>query len=375
MKYCIFCGEEIPDNAVFCPSCGAKLPVEQTQNIPEDVDEDEDEEDSIELSILSKVNFESREVRTESIVPTAPIKKTEKKVQKVQPVKKEEEKKEPNIIQYVRKEQSAEKTTNIEKDSMQEDIQEDNLEIIEEDEIPVEDEMDKLFKSLDDFMEDKNVNVPDIVKEAISDENKEQKEPDKKEITEKKTDETISTKKNEEIPVKKENKKPVRAKVTYKKRNLLEKEKDEDDEDDIIMSQSKMKKDSSLNFNSINEDLTADEKADIEKYKNIKIEEEEDENISRKKGEGRKSNGRKKEARKNIDKEISKRKFNVIEHEEVEKKDDVDPDYDGYYENVKPIDFDKQRDNSSIIKVAITSIAFLALASLVFYLLITFFMK
>ena len=61
--------------------------------------------------------------------------------------------------------------------------------------------------------------------------------------------------------------------------------------------------------------------------------------------------------------------------EDVSKKDDVDPDYDGYYENVKPIDFDKMRDNSAVIKTIITAVVFFGLASAVFYMLITFFMQ
>lgn len=117
--------------------------------------------------------------------------------------------------------------------------------------------------------------------------------------------------------------------------------------------------------------LTADEKADKEKHEKAKKEEiEKRKNVKR--GEGRKTNGRKKEVRKNIDREIEKRKVNEIEHEEANIDDD---DYDNYYENVKPIDFDKQRDNSAILKVALTGIVILALAGVSFYYLFTFFMS
>lgn len=32
MKYCSKCGKEVTDSEVFCPACGAKIPMESTDS-------------------------------------------------------------------------------------------------------------------------------------------------------------------------------------------------------------------------------------------------------------------------------------------------------------------------------------------------------
>lgn len=391
MRFCLFCGKEIPENAIFCPSCGGKQPQQETKSEPfvPVEDDDEDEEDNAALNLLSKVNFATTTSRKESIVPTA-SKKNVKKIEKVEPIQKVEhiEKKEEDKIPvntYIppknnnsNEEQVKNKEELFEEqpiENIEEDVEEDTLTISEEEqEVEEYDELQRMYDELDAMEE--NIQPQEYVPPILSDLKEEvKKEQEEKEKTEKviesfkpKTPPDTTHTEKKEVAQKTE-----RTKVTYKKRNLSEEDESEDD----IVNNTTMKTNSSLGFENMNDDLTADEKADLEKYKNYKAEDvsDIDEGPIQEKGEGRKSNGRKKEARKNVDREIAKRKFNIVEHEAVDKKDNVDPDYDGYYENVRPIDYDKQRDNSSLVKVILTAVAFVGLASIVFYMLITFFMQ
>lgn len=106
------------------------------------------------------------------------------------------------------------------------------------------------------------------------------------------------------------------------------------------------------------------------KKKNEEAKKKEEEGDTR---EGRRKVGRDKAARKNIDRLIANRKVEEIEHEKTVAVDEEDKDYDGYYESVLPIDYDKMRDNSIYVKVGITAAAFFLLASGLFYLIIRFF--
>lgn len=382
MKYCMFCGEQIPDEAIFCMKCGAKLPEQKEIDIDEEIIEEEtdEEEDNIALGLLSKVNFGSKPSRTEPIIPipTKVEKKSEKKIDKIQKIEKQDndnniiikEYKPINKLKELKQEEpkldEPKQEENYSKEKTLPELQEEteninNDGVYFDDEIPCAIDIDEELSNIDKILNKSENKTQSIIADMEEDLIKNE------EIIEKPREDILNIKKKENTNIKKE-------KVVYKKRNLSEKDETEDE-----IQQNKINKDSSLNFSNMNDDLTEDEKADMEKYKKIKEENidvnDSFDNDKKPKGEGRKSNGRKKEARKNIDKEIASRKINIIEHEEIEKKADIDPDYDGYYENVKPIDFDKQRDNSALIKVIITAAVFLILASSVFYLLITFFIK
>lgn len=379
MRFCVFCGKEIPENAMFCPACGGKQPEQTVDSSPEiDENNDEDEEDNAALNLLSKVNFATTLSRKESIVPTSSQRNT-KKIEKVQVAKKPEVLKKQEEIPVEKYSPSQEESSpeNYESDDSDPDVIVVAVDDSDSDN-DENDELQKMFDELDKMDETPVNNVPPILTELKDNVEKEQ---ETKRETEKTVQEVTGNIPKEEKPLetstvdKELSAKTKREKVTYHKRNLSE----EDESEDEVVTQT-MKKNSSLGYDNINDDLTADEKADLEKYKNYKKEDHHemddiDSEPETERGEGRKSNGRKKEARKNVDKEISKRKVNIVEHEAADKKDNVDPDYDGYYENVRPIDYDKQKDNSSLIKVVLTAAAFVGLASAVFYLLFTFFMK
>lgn len=53
-KFCMFCGQSLPDAALFCPSCGNKQQVEDTKPKNEEIIE---EEDSDELDLLSQFGY------------------------------------------------------------------------------------------------------------------------------------------------------------------------------------------------------------------------------------------------------------------------------------------------------------------------------
>lgn len=379
MRYCMFCGEEMPEQAVFCPSCGAKQPVQEANSKQQKVEEDEEEGDdnNIALNILNKANFSSKSGTGKSIIPVVDNKPEKRAVRiETEPVKKEAEQ-----VKYV-----------------EPLIDEENIKAYDEappivflddddDDDDLTDEQIRKKAELFSQMEHSQEYVPQILEEIKEEQREKQIEEKEKEIRqeifdnreaaklEKEESNTKTTQKKNEgelPPVPGDNSKPVKKPI-YKKRNLSE--EDESENEDAIPHT--MKSTSSLILDDGDSDLTADEKADIEKHKKYKAEEDDDIALGegRIKGEGRKKGGRKKEVRKNVDKEIAKRRINDIEHEEVSKKDDVDEDYDGYYENVKPIDFDKMRDNTAIVKTAITGAISIAVACTVFYILFTFFMQ
>lgn len=164
-----------------------------------------------------------------------------------------------------------------------------------------------------------------------------------------------------------------RSRSSYRKRNLSE----EDESVDETFSTDSVKISSGITMDSDEDpDMLADEKEDLKKYKAMKAKEKEEQDAIKKSqevaAEGRTKTKRQKETRKNIDFIISQRKVNEIQHEEVNVKG-LDPDYDGYYETVKPIDFDKQKDNSAIVKTVLTGVVGFALISIVFYVLFSFF--
>lgn len=389
MRHCIFCEKEIPENAIFCPSCGAKLPEykEETKNeIEDNIDDEEDidEQDNIALAILSKAVFSSSPTRKESIIPPPVEKKPQRKITKVIPEEKKEQKVEDIENEFIIHDYNKTKKESQIEQAETEETEELGIiikEYIEESEPEYDEETKMLFAKLEEMTQQPNDYIPPMlndIKEQLEETDISSdippKEPEKKQEKEQEkeqeTPEAIRPNKEEKNILRNTKNKNIQ-KVTYSKRNLSA----EDESDDEIVFNSSLRKDSALNYKNINDDLTEDEKADIEKYKKYEEIEGKKEETSRKKGEGRKSNGRKKEARKNVDKTIAQRKINVIEHEEVKKNEDVDDDYDGYYENVLPIDYDKQRDNSAIIKTVLTALVFIALASAIFYLLISFFMK
>jgi len=312
MKFCMFCGQEIQTEAVFCPFCG------KSQNMPENTD--------------PKV----KTVNIEKIKPS----QSEKKIERV------------NLSSIKTKEkQQNEKEDN---DFLIKDIGE--LEV--EDGFFGYDEDDDLLKELEQTISEsqKQKDTSDDIMKDMLDSNNENSDDynDGDDYDGLNIDDYES------------NKTTGKRKFDYDGKSIDTTEEDALDESDGVSRQ--IEQNSLIGKNS----LTADEKAEQELEKKEK--EEKKKNI--KKGEGRKSTGRKKEARKNVDREIAKRKVNEIEHEEISAAEqELDKDYDGYYENVKPIDFDKQRTSGAMIQVILTGAAVLAIAGIAFYYLFTFFMS
>jgi len=409
----MFCGKEIPDQAVFCPSCGARQPEPEKQEEPVDEIQDETDEDNIALSLLSKANFTSRNNNDKPPTLLYENKKPEKKAVKIEsdgkPVPKktepetgrEEEQIEKNNFDSstskipTRITQKTEDIPSVEVSAEYEDYDEgydaEDAEIMAKMMSMVQEGASNNAPSiLDDITEEIREqhisdNYNDIVgsteNHAVTDSNDSKKEDNSntKSASEQKED----IQKTKEHPLgttaSKENKKPA-----YRKRNLSEEDESEKDESGKENSRPLINTNSTISAGNGNDGLTADEIADIEKYKKYKESTEgkadKEERASRNpgegrtiKGEGRKKGGRAKEIRRNIDKEIAERDIRDIQHEEA--KDDSDKDYDGYYENVKPIDFDKMHDNTAVIKTSITGIAIVALVCIVFYFIITFFLQ
>lgn len=93
-KYCVFCGSELPDVAQFCPICGKKQPAIQTESetkikpTQSKKESFEDEEDSAELDLLSQFGFVSTPKKTPPFKPTT-IKQQEVKTPSDKNTKKE----------------------------------------------------------------------------------------------------------------------------------------------------------------------------------------------------------------------------------------------------------------------------------------------
>ena len=336
MKFCVFCGNKIPKEAIFCSSCGSKQP---------EAEKKDENTKATALSLLNQAKFQNKD--TGKVFENKEMSSGKEKyfVSEKQNV--------DNYVENVENQAAIKKEEDVKPDVLAE--QTENIGIIEEEYV----EESAVYDTEDEYIPEPY--VPPILLDTTKE--LEQDQQSKKEESEKEEPEKKESEKEDRKPPKDISKPKRRA--LYKKRNLSEEDESEKEEIDTTMHRQ-----TSLGYNNTSE-LLADEKADLKKAENYK---EEEEKKDKSKGEGRKAKGRKKEARKNIDKEIANRKINKIEHEQVKKNEDIDPDYDGYYENVKPIDYDKQKDNSSLFKTILTVFTLIALISGIFYILITFFL-
>lgn len=80
-RFCMFCGKEMPESAAFCPSCGAKQPIEEPTETPDvKAEEDDDKgESNAALDILSKANFSTKKQKGASGVIRVEAEKAELK--------------------------------------------------------------------------------------------------------------------------------------------------------------------------------------------------------------------------------------------------------------------------------------------------------
>jgi hypothetical protein len=121
-------------------------------------------------------------------------------------------------------------------------------------------------------------------------------------------------------------------------------------------------------------DMLADEKADYEKRKNIKIEEDVDAKLDdRSDLEGRKQQTQKVEKRRKSQRTYDESKHYKIEQDKSNIDENEDPEYDGYYENVLPIDHDQERKKKFDVKTLLIILAMLAVCiGLIYFMLGTF---
>ena len=103
-----------------------------------------------------------------------------------------------------------------------------------------------------------------------------------------------------------------------------------------------------------NEGLYADEIAEKKKHDAITIESEEEENVE----EGRRITN-KRRARRQKERTYDESKHYKLKHAKVE--DDSDPNYDGYYENIEPIDADEDHKNKINPKTVLISLGLVGL--------------
>lgn len=388
-KFCVFCGKELPVDALFCQFCGERQPEIKSstekekpkEEVSEAVTGDNIEEPTSEISPEMKLLMQAgllkpekveREYKEEAKNPEPPkvilgdpeekvktiqIKTAAKPVRKIKPI---EEKKQEDTIPEIKEpdieEKSLDQVQKEDFDNLDEEgeqfssvgLHEFDASDYDEYEDEESEEMEEIFE----ILEGKAPPVQTVVSDITEGIQKEARE----EIASK--EKSLNLEKETE---KEEKSKPLNR---FKRKNIPASDEDEMPED-LSRKRGKFVYDETAG-------MTMDEKAD---YKKAKERKEKEKEIRRQEkiGEGRKSNGRKHSVRENIDKLIESRKMEDIEQEEVGKKD-LDPNYDGYYENVKPIDYDKQTDNTASIKVAAVGLGIIALSCVVFYLLFTFFM-
>lgn len=432
-KFCMFCGQSLPDAALFCPSCGNKQQVEDTKPKNEEIIEEEDSdeldllsqfgyikpkqpkkppfaptskkeevekptpkesEQSLELEMLTKT-YNKETSKKETVVET-PVKKDkvqEKKVEETSKkieltVKKEENKeelKEKNVTKPLHKEsieikketssvvENTTKTENTQKDIQKPKARRQSVRHGQtqtesvpfkptesrknENAMPVMEEKEEKYELPEDFSitdneSDEFCSLDEMldISEKMEEEKKLKEELEQKKQAKKEELEAISAKKPQKG-----------ARGFFRKRketvNVDEEEEFKTELTSVDGGKTMMEK----------ETLYADEIADNEKYKETSTDSDMDEDTDERTrtGEGRKqvqtnTKQRRKSARSS---DIDKKVYN-IEHDQSEM-DPEELEYDGYYENVLPIDYDsleKQKINPKIVLAVLGGIAIFALA-------------
>lgn len=409
-KYCMFCGNQLPDVAQFCAKCGQKQPVQEPEDYDEKIEDIEDASD--EMDLLSQFGFVStpkpQKKKSPPFQPTTVKKeeiKTEAKQEQVKasniPPKPVQDKKipdtpnkntnsqpislfEPQVIEINNFIQPTFETTvnSVKKEIPKTITQEENLEIekqlIDNPINPLETTRKQSSRRQDtpipfkptetkksensmpvmsdstvkyDLPEDFNISLDnDTETEALNQEEIEKEKQLKKEFERKRTSgevDSISAKRQR-------NNKPIK-----KKRNVSEFSDDEDFKTELT---SRTGETSMMSENT----LYADEIKSQELYDELKdIESEDDAPRRKRSSEGRKqvNNNSQKRKRSSRDNDINK-KIYKIEHDRSQ----LDPDeqeYDGYYENVLPLDHDtlqKAKIDPKIILIILGTVALVGLA-------------
>lgn len=383
-KYCMFCGEEIPNNAQFCPSCGQKQNQTSAKPSPTSSKNNynlEDEDDEMDLLLkygmmvsTPKVKQEPQKIITLDYKPDVEEPVVEQPIIE-EPIIEEPIKEEPVLlIENIETKSYLEESLfgDIKKDSnkVSEDIkteievkeepiiEESIPEIIEEPLIPeTVEESINITKPIEteQIIEEpiKKTTIPDTTiisqsKEEVlfswdDDDFASVEESTEDHIREALNKEEPETEKKEDAPLNRHAAK--RRDMSIRRRSVSV----EEDEETFSTSLDTSGKNSMLEAAT----MLADEKADYEKRKKVKIE---DEDIDAKLDdrsdlEGRKQQTQKVEKRRKSQRTYDESKHYKIEQDKSDMDENEDPEYDGYYENVLPIDHDQERKKTFDVKV------------------------
>lgn len=385
-KYCIYCGEELPDTAQFCPSCGRKQNTEPKQQMVKDEPESDDE-----IDLLLKYGMINSQPKEEK--PEPRIIRIDSPIDELlsESVQKDENDAAMDLIQsYVRNDNAPEKVH--EEENTKEAIipspeisHEKSAEVLEEAEIPK--------TEISHMTETKEEHPLDIPKEKddtgpasqnteatgeIQETTKEEPVPapvTARHVRKKKDDFVFAEDEDEddedfglimEEEEKEEAPKPRRhaAKrdVTVKKRSISVEEAEDDFNTDINTVSG-----GGINFDS--EKIHADEILEREKRKNAVIEEDDGDRSSL---EGRTVNKQKQTKRRQSQRNYNDKKIYEIEHDRSEIDENEDPDYDGYYENVLPVDYDRDVKKNIDWKTIGIVFGFLGFIALFIFIFVTY---
>lgn len=401
-KYCMFCGEELPDTAQFCPSCGKKQNAEPKHQMVKDEPDSDDE-----IDLLLKYGMMNSQPKKEQ--PVQRVIKIDSPIDELLSGSAESEQKEEydstmDLIQSYIEEPSPHIQAHIEepepvpakeeffvadepeeKEILPPDPEPVFVPTIDHDSMPAKKTPVKI--PMDDLLQKPamETKMPEDTDVPFSDE---QDEKEKTAVQEppaqpapapftpsrKRNDDFVFTDDEDdededfglivEEEEKEETPKPTRRQaarrdVTVKRRSISVEEAEDDFNTDISTASG-----GGINFDS--EKMHADEILEREKRKNAVIEDDDGDRSSL---EGRTANKQKQTKRRQSQRNYNDKKIYEIEHDRSEIDENEDPDYDGYYENVLPVDYDrdvKKNIDWKTIGIVFGFIGFIALFIFIF---------
>lgn len=391
-KYCIYCGEELPDTAQFCPSCGKKQNTEPKQQMVKDEPESDDE-----IDLLLKYGMINSKPKEEK--PEPKIIRIDSPIDELlsESEQKDENDAAMDLIQsYVRNDNMPEKVLEKEKEEKTEEATIPSPEVSHEKsaEVPEEAEISKTeISQMAGTKEELPLDIPKEKDDAGTG------LPASQDMAE--TGEIQGTVKEEPAPA------PVTTRHVRKKKDdfVFAEDEDEDDEDfGLIMEEEKKEEAPKLRRHAARRDVTvkkrsisveeaeddfntdintvsggginfdsekihADEILEREKRKNAVIEEDDGDRSSL---EGRTVNKQKQTKRRQSQRNYNDKKIYEIEHDRSEIDENEDPDYDGYYENVLPVDYDRDVKKNIDWKTIGIVFGFLGFIALFIFIFVTY---
>lgn len=391
-KYCMFCGEEIPNNAQFCPSCGQKqAAATKTESAPskstKHVIEDEDDEMDLLLKYGMMVSTPKIKQEPQKIITLDYKPDIEEDIVE-EPIK-EEPVLQKSTESYLEESLLKESQNNygnipiIKEEIIEEEPIIENIPMIKEDDFIIEEEpIVENIPMIKEIYHEPTIEEKPIINEPLIKEDVVLKKPveeEKTEVDNSTTDEdslslddwddwdndddfgfaeesptesiinTIESEPELDTDLPKEQ--PLANRPVAKRRDVSIRRRSvsiEDEEESFSTSLGDSNKNSMLEA----ADMLADEKADYEKRKNVTIEEDIDAKLDdRSDLEGRKQQTQKIEKRRKSQRTYDESKHYKIEQDKSDINEDEDPEYDGYYENVLPIDHDQERKKTFDVKL------------------------